>query len=167
MHFVGPVWKYGDNIDTDVLYPGQYLVYFEPEEVAKHALEGLDRSFASKVKKGDILVAGKNFGCGSAREQAARTLKYAGIGLVIADSFSRTFYRNAIAIGLPALEYKGITQAVSEGDILSVELDKGLIHNQTTGWSAQAPVQPELLLKMLSVGGALNYYKEMKERRSS
>ena len=163
MQFSGPVWKYGDDIDTDVLYPGQYLVYFEPEEVAKHALEGLDPCFASKVKNGDILIGGKNFGCGSAREQAARTLKYAGISLVIADSFARTFYRNAIAIGLPVLEYKGITQAVQEGDILTVDLEKGLIRNQTTDWSAQAQTQPELLMKMLSVGGALNYYKNLNQ----
>lgn len=162
MEFTGPVWKYGDNIDTDVLYPGQYLVYFEPEDVAKHALEGLDPGFASKVKRGDLLVAGKNFGCGSAREQAARTLKYAGIGLILADSFARTFYRNAIAIGLPVLEYDGISGAVSEGDVLSVELDRGLIRNVTTGWSAQAPEQPELLLKMLAAGGALQYYKHRK-----
>lgn len=159
MQCKGRVWKYGDNVDTDVLYPGQYLVYFDPEEVGKHALEGLDPEFSRKIARGDILVAGANFGCGSAREQAARTLKYAGISLVIADSFARTFFRNAIAIGLPVIEYPQATEVFQEGDCLDVEVDTGKIKNLTTGRTIQAARMPELLLTMLEQGGALNYYK--------
>jgi 3-isopropylmalate/(R)-2-methylmalate dehydratase small subunit len=159
MRCTGRVWKYGDNVDTDVLYPGQYLVYFDPEEVGKHALEGLDPEFSSKIAWGDILVAGVNFGCGSAREQAARTLKYAGISLVIADSFCRTFYRNAIAIGLNVIEYPEATTVFNEGDCLAAEVDKGTIKNLTTGLKVQTVVMPELLLTMMKGGGALNYYK--------
>ncbi len=155
----GKVWKYGENLDTDAIYPGKYLVYFDPEEVARHAMEGIDPEFLQKVKPGDIVVAGGNFGTGSAREQAALALKYVKIGLVIAESFSRTFYRNAIAIGLPVLELKGITKAVAEGDELSVDLQTGFIENRTTGWSGKAAEQPELLLKMIAAGGALHYYK--------
>jgi 3-isopropylmalate/(R)-2-methylmalate dehydratase small subunit len=159
MRCTGRVWKYGDNVDTDVLYPGQYLVYFDPEEVGKHALEGLDPEFSTKIAQGDILVTGVNFGCGSAREQAARTLKYAGISLVIADSFCRTFFRNAIAIGLPVIEYPEATKVFNEGDCLDSEVDKGTIINLKTGIKFETPVMPELLLTMLREGGALNYYK--------
>lgn len=159
MQCKGRVWKYGDNIDTDVLYPGQYLVYFDPEEVGKHAMEGLDPGFSDKIARGDIIVAGANFGCGSAREQAARTLKYAGISLVIADSFCRTFFRNAIAIGLPVIEYPQATQVFNEGDLLEVEVAKGSIVNLTTCSTIKAPIMPDLLLRMLEKGGALNFYK--------
>lgn len=159
MLFTGQVWKYGDNVDTDVLYPGQYLVYFEPAEVGKHALEGLDPSFAAKIAKGDILVAGANFGCGSAREQAARTLKYAGISVVIADSFARTFYRNAIAIGLPVIQYPEASKVFNEGDRLIVEFELGDITNVNTGLKHKTAIMPELLLTMLKEGGALNHYK--------
>ena len=156
----GKVWKYGNNINTDGMYPGKYLVHFGKEEVAKHAMEGIDKDFASKVTKGDIIVAGSNFGTGSAREQAAMALAYAGISAVIADSFNRTFYRNAFNNGLLAIPCEGISEKISQGDILEIDIEAGLIKNLTTKEEISIDPVPEFMLAILAAGGAIPYYKE-------
>lgn len=159
MKLRGKVWKYGDDIDTDVIYPGKYLVSFDPEEAAVHAMEGVEKDFPGKISRGDVLVVGKNFGCGSAREQAALALKYAGVGAVIAESFARTFYRNAINIGLPAVEAKGIGKEFGEGDEVEIDLDKGLIRNLTKGREFALEPQHPFILEILKAGGAIPYYR--------
>jgi 3-isopropylmalate/(R)-2-methylmalate dehydratase small subunit len=155
----GKVWKYGKNIDTDGIYPAKYLVYFAPEEVAKHAMEDIDPDFMKKVKPGDIIVAESNFGTGSAREQAAMTLKFAGIGAVVADSFNRCFYRNAVNNALPVVSLKGISQLIDEGDDVEINLEKGLIINHTSAKQWEAAPMPELLLDIIAAGGAVPYYR--------
>lgn len=160
MELSGRAWKFGDNIDTDVIYPAQYLVSFEPQEAAKHAMEGIEPSFSTKIERGDIIIGGRNFGCGSAREQAPLALKYAGIGAVLAESFARTFYRNAINVGLPVLAIPGISNAVSPGDKITVELTKGLVHNLSTGKELKTNPLPEFVFNIIKAGGAVPYYKE-------
>jgi len=126
--FTGNVWKYGDNINTDVIFPGKYTYQkMEPEEMAKHALEDLDPDFVKKVKDGDILVAGKNFGMGSSREQAAVAIKYAGIRVIIARSFSRIYFRNAINAGMPAIKSPEAAAALETGDPVTIDMEKGEI----------------------------------------
>lgn len=156
----GRAWKYGKNVDTDAIYPARYLVYFEPSEVAKHAMEDIDPDFLKKAKPGDILVAETNFGTGSAREQAAMTLKFAGIGAVVADSFNRCFYRNAINNALPVLALRGISEQIEDGDDVEVDLERGLIIDHTSGKEFQAAPMPELLQKILAANGAIAYYRE-------
>ncbi|MEM3047126.1 MAG: 3-isopropylmalate dehydratase small subunit, partial [Candidatus Bathyarchaeia archaeon] len=138
MSLQGRVLKYGNLVDTDVILPGKYLGITDPAELAKHAMEGLDPSFPERVKRSPILVAGRNFGCGSSREEAPRALKYAGASCIIAESFARIFYRNAINVGLPILECRGISGKVSEGDLLEVDLGKGRILNVTKREEYQA-----------------------------
>jgi 3-isopropylmalate/(R)-2-methylmalate dehydratase small subunit len=159
MKIRGRVWKYGDEIDTDIIYPGKYLVSFDPLEAAKHAMEGIETDFYKKISKGDILVVGKNFGSGSAREQAALALKYAGVVAVIAEVFPRTFYRNAINVGLPVVEIKGIKDRIDEKDEIEVDLDQGLIRNLTKKEDYQFMPQPPFILEILKIGGAVPYYK--------
>lgn len=155
----GKVWKYGKNIDTEEIYPGRYLVHFDPAEVAKHAMEDIDPKFAERVSSGDIIVAGHNFGCGSAREQAAMTLRYAKVGAIVADSISRAFYRNCVNNGLPVIAMEGISEHVNEGDELEVDLRNGTIINHTSGKSWQTNPAPKLILDILSMGGAIQHYK--------
>ena len=159
MKLRGRVWKYGDDIDTDVIYPGKYLVSFDPEEAAAHAMEGVEKGFRGKIAKGDVLVVGKNFGCGSAREQAALALKYAGIGAVVAESFARTFYRNAINIGLPAVEAKGMGKEFREGDEVEIDLDGGLIRNLSAGNDFRLAPQDPFIMEILKAGGAIPFYR--------
>ena len=159
MRVQGRVWKFGDSVDTDVIYPSRYLVTFDPAEVATHVMEGIDPQFVKRLAQGDLIVAGENFGCGSAREQAAMALKYAGVGAILADSFSRTFFRNAINLALPVLPLKGISRAVEAGQHLEADLRSGRIHNRTTGQTLQAQPLPEFILQMLEKGGAIPYYK--------
>ena len=155
----GKAWKYGKNVDTDAIYPAKYLVYFEPDEVAKHVMEGLDPGFAQRIRPGDIVVAESNFGTGSAREQAATALKLAKVGAVVADSFNRTFYRNAVNSALPLLALDGISKEIKEGDDIEVDIAKGLVINHTSGkrWST-APM-PQLLIDIINHGGAVAYYR--------
>jgi 3-isopropylmalate/(R)-2-methylmalate dehydratase small subunit len=160
MKIRGKVWKYGDEIDTDIIYPGKYLVSFDPSEAGIHAMEGIESDFYKKISKGDVLVVGKNFGTGSAREQAAVALKSAGIGAVIAEIFPRTFYRNAINVGLPVVEIKGIKDKIDEKDEIEVDLDKGVIKNLTQGKEYTFPPQPPFLMEILKMGGAIPYYKK-------
>ena len=160
MKIQGKVWKYGDNIDTDVIYPSKHLVHFEPEEVAKHAMEGIDEEFYSKISKGDLVVAGRNFGCGSAREQAATALKYAGIGTVLAESFNRAFFRNAINNALPAMEVPGISQSINEGDQLEVDLVNGKVINHTQNKELKGNALSDFIMDIINAGGAINYYRK-------
>ncbi|MGD0645135.1 MAG: 3-isopropylmalate dehydratase small subunit [Candidatus Bathyarchaeia archaeon] len=151
----GNAIKFGDNIDTDVILPGAYMTLVDPNELAKHALEGLDTKFPGKAKKGVILVGGKNFGCGSSREQAPLALKYAGVKCVLAESFARIFFRNAINIGLPVIECKGISAAVETGDELAVDFEDGKIENVSKGKSFQVKKLPPFILEILSDGGLI------------
>ncbi|GAW92333.1 3-isopropylmalate dehydratase small subunit [Calderihabitans maritimus] len=151
----GRVWRYGDNINTDIISPGQYM-QLPLEEQAKHAMEGIDPQFTSKVKPGDILVAGDNFGSGSSRETAPLVLKYNGIGAVIARSFARIFYRNAINVGLPVLELAEASE-IQEGDELEIELITGRIKNLSRDKEYQASSLPEHLMAVIEAGGLEAY----------
>ena len=155
MKVSGPALKFGNNIDTDVILPGKYLVLVDPYELAKHALEGLDPTFPDKAKKGIIIIGGKNFGCGSSREQAPLALKYSGVKCVIAESFARIFFRNAINIGLPVIECKGISETVSDGDKITVDFETGKIENATKGKNFQVPKLPPFIQEILSDGGLI------------
>ncbi len=155
MKVSGPAVKFGKNIDTDVILPGKYLVLVDPYDLAEHALEGLDTDFPNKAKKGVIIVGGKNFGCGSSREQAPLALKYSGVKCVIAESFARIFFRNAINIGLPVIECKGISSTVDNGDKLIVDFEEGTIQNLSKGKSFQAAKLPPFILKILLDGGLI------------
>ena len=147
--------KFGNNVDTDVILPGKYLILIDPYELAKHALESLDPTFPEKAKKGVILVGGKNFGCGSSREQAPLALKFAGVKCVLAESFARIFFRNAINIGLPVIECKGISNAVETGDELAVDFEAGKIENVSRGKKFQVEKLPPFILEILVEGGLI------------
>ena len=155
MKIKGAAIKYGNNVDTDVILPGKYLILVDPNELAKHALESLDPTFPEKAKKGVILVGGKNFGCGSSREQAPLALKYAGVKCVLAESFARIFFRNAINIGLPAIECKGISNAVETGDELAVDFEAGKIENVSKGKKFQVDKLPPFIIEILVDGGLI------------
>lgn len=159
----GKVWLFGDDVDTDVILPGKYLVLTDPNELAEHALEGLVTGFSSKVAKGDIIVAGKNFGCGSSREHAPIALKYAGVGAVVARSFSRIFYRNAINIGLPAVVSPRARDVLKEGEIVDVDLENGRIERKN-GEMVEAERYPQFLLNILKDGGLLQNLKKRVEK---
>jgi 3-isopropylmalate/(R)-2-methylmalate dehydratase small subunit len=155
MKVTGNAAKFGNNVNTDVILPGKYLVLLDPMELAKHAMEGLDPDFANRVKKGLIIVGGKNFGCGSSREQAPLALKYAGVQSIVAESFARIFFRNSINIGLPIIECKGISAASDDGDEFSINFDDGKIRNLTKGKSFQVTELPPFILEILSDGGLI------------
>ena len=157
----GSVVKFGDDVNTDVILPGKYLVLtLNPQELAKHAMEGLDPNFAEKVEDGAILVTGKNFGCGSSREEAPTALKHAGVKCVLAESFARIFYRNAINIGLPVLECPGIPRRVEEGDELAVDLKAGEIRNRSKNVTLHATKLPEFILEILDDGGLIEHLRK-------
>jgi 3-isopropylmalate/(R)-2-methylmalate dehydratase small subunit len=151
----GKTWVFGDNIDTDVIIPARYLVTTDPAELAKHCMEDIDPGFVGKVHVGDVLVAGNNFGCGSSREHAPIAIKAAGVSVVIASSFARIFYRNAINIGLPILECAEAVAAVQPGDVLRVDLASGRIDDVTTGQTFQAQSYPESILRIIMAGGLI------------
>lgn len=164
MKVSGPAIKFGNNVDTDVILPGKYLILTSPMDLAKHALESLDPEFPEKAKKGVIVVGGKNFGCGSSREQAPLALKYSGVKCVIAESFARIFFRNAINIGLPVVECAGVSSTVDDGDKLSIDFDKGEVRNITKGKTLQGTKLPAFILQILSDGGLIeNLQKRMKK----
>jgi 3-isopropylmalate/(R)-2-methylmalate dehydratase small subunit len=150
-----PAITFGNNIDTDVILPGKYLILVDPCELAKHALESLDTTFPDKAKNGIIIIGGKNFGCGSSREQAPLALKYSGVKCVIAESFARIFFRNSINIGLPVLECKGISDAVKTGDTLAVDFEAGKIENTSNGKKFQVDKLPPFILEILTDGGLI------------
>ena len=165
MKVSGPAVKFGNNVDTDVILPGKYLVLTSPADLAKHALEGLDPAFPEKAKKGVIVVGGKNFGCGSSREQAPLALKYSGVRCVVAESFARIFFRNSINIGLPVVECPGISAVVETGDELSVDFDKGEVRNITKGRTSKGAKLPAFILEILDDGGLIeNLQKRMKKK---
>jgi 3-isopropylmalate/(R)-2-methylmalate dehydratase small subunit len=155
MKVTGKAVKFGDNVDTDAILPGKYLVLIDPRDLAKHAMEGLDPAFPEKAAKGVIVVGGKNFGCGSSREQAPIALKYAGVRCVLAESFARIFFRNAINIGLPVIECKGVSTAVDKGDKVAVDFEAGKVENITKGTSLQAPKLPPFIVEILADGGLI------------
>ena len=157
----GKAWVIADNIDTDQIYPGKYLPLTDIKEMAEHALEGIDglEDFSHRVEKGDFVVAGVNFGCGSSREHAPVCLKEAGVALVIAESFARIYYRNTVNIGYPVLECEGITGKVENGDTLDVDVDAGTIRNERTGETIQAIPMSGLEKEISDSGGLLEYIK--------
>jgi 3-isopropylmalate/(R)-2-methylmalate dehydratase small subunit len=155
MKIEGKAIKFGNNIDTDVILPGKYMTLVDPYELAKHALEGLDPAFPGKAKEGIIVVGGKNFGCGSSREQAPLALKYAGVKCVLAESFARIFFRNAINIGLPVIECRGISDAVETGDELAVDFEAGKVENVSNGKKFQVEKLPPFILEILADGGLI------------
>ena len=155
----GIVFKYGDNVDTDVIIPARYLNSSDPAELATHCMEDIDKDFVKKVKKGDIMVATKNFGCGSSREHAPIAIKASGISCVIADTFARIFYRNAINIGLPIMECREASEKIDNGDEVEVDFNSGVIKNITKGESYQAEPFPDFIKEIIDKGGLLNSLK--------
>lgn len=153
MKFQGRIIKYGDNVDTDVIIPARYLNTSDKKELASHCMEDLDKSFVTRVKAGDIMTAGYNFGCGSSREHAPIAIKESGISLVIAKSFARIFYRNAINIGLAIVECEEAVDGIKEGDEVKADLDKGVIYNLTTGKSFQTQPFPQFIQTIINGGG--------------
>ena len=159
MKFTGKVWRYGDNIDTDVIIPARYLNTSDPQELAQHCMEDIDKTFVTGVRAGDIMVADNNFGCGSSREHAPVAIKASGITCVIAANFARIFYRNAINIGLPLLEIGEDSAKIKAGDVLSVDLETGDIVNTTTGVTIKAQPLPGFIQDIARAGGLINYVK--------
>ena len=162
MALEGKVWRYGDNIDTDVIIPARYLNSFDPQELASHCMVDIDESFAQNVQEGDIMVGGRNFGCGSSREHAPVAIKASGVPVVIAASFARIFYRNGINIGLPLLEIGDDVEKISAGDRLRVDKVTGKIENLTTGDVFNAHPLPGFVEDIAKAGGLINYIKEKK-----
>ncbi len=162
----GRVWKFGDNIDTDAIIPARYLNTSDPKELAMHVMEDADREFPKKVKPGDLIVGGKNFGCGSSREHAPIAIKSAGIQAVIAESFARIFYRNSFNIGLPIFESSDASKRIDEGDILEIYADKGIIKNITKNEEYIVKPIPSFMQELISVGGLIEWTKKrLRERR--
>mgnify|MGYP002643948405 CR=1 FL=1 len=153
----GSVFKYGDNVDTDVIIPARYLNSSDPAELATHCMEDIDKDFVKKVQKGDIIVADKNFGCGSSREHAPIAIKAAGVSCVIAKTFARIFYRNAINIGLPIIECPQAAEGISAGDEVSVDFDTGIITNVTKGTTFKGQAFPPFMQKIIAAEGLINY----------
>ena len=160
MELTGKVWRYGDNIDTDVIIPARYLNSFDPAELASHCMVDIDETFSRKVQKGDIMVGGKNFGCGSSREHAPIAIKASGVPVIIAASFARIFYRNAINIGLPLLEIGDAVEKIKADDVLRVDTSAGTIEDLTTGDKFQAHPLPGFVQDIAKAGGLINYIKE-------
>ncbi len=156
----GNVFKYGDNVDTDVIIPARYLNSSDPKELALHCMEDIDKDFIKNVKEGDIIVANKNFGCGSSREHAPIAIKAAGVSCVIAETFARIFYRNAINIGLPIIECPEAAKTIANGDEVCVDFDSGVITDKTTGKSFQGQAFPEFMQKIIKAEGLVNYINE-------
>ena len=155
----GKVFKYGDNIDTDVIIPARYLNAPSPEELAKHCMEDIDAEFVNNVQQGDIMVGGANFGCGSSREHAPIAIQASGVSCVIAESFARIFYRNAINMGFPILECPEAARSINAGDTVSVDFATGIIKDETTGETFQAVAFPEFIDNIIKNGGLLKYLK--------
>ena len=156
----GIVFKFGDNVDTDVIIPARYLNSSDPAELAAHCMEDIDKDFIKNVKKGDIIVADKNFGCGSSREHAPIAIKAAGVSCVIAEKFARIFYRNAINIGLPIIECKEAAREIENGDEVSVNFDTGVITDITKNTTYQGQAFPEFMQKIIAAEGLVNYINQ-------
>lgn len=156
----GHVFKFGDNVDTDVIIPARYLNSSDPKELAAHCMEDIDQEFVKKVSSGDIIVATKNFGCGSSREHAPIAIKAAGVSCVIAETFARIFYRNAINIGLPIIECPEAAQGIAAGDEVEVDFDSGIITDKTTGATYQGQAFPPFMQKIIDSEGLVNYINQ-------
>ena len=156
----GKVFKYGDNVDTDVIIPARYLNSFDGKELATHAMVDIDPEFAGKVQPGDMIVARKNFGCGSSREHAPIAIKASGISCVIAETFARIFYRNAINIGLPIIECPAAAKEIEAGDTVEIDFDSGMIYDKTKGTEYQGQAFPEFMQKIIKAEGLINYINE-------
>ena len=159
----GKAMKYGNDVNTDVMLPGKYLALTNPEELGKHAMEGIDSNFLQKVKELNIIVAGRNFGCGSSREHAPIALKYGGVRCVVANSFARIFYRNAINIGLPVFECVGISERIEEGDQLIIDLTAGVVQNLTRNERYSSMPMPEFILDLVNEG-LVNYMLKRRKK---
>ena len=157
MEAKGYAIKYGDNVDTDVIIPARYLNSSDPAELALHCMEDIDKDFVNKVKKGDMMVGGKNFGCGSSREHAPIAIKASGISCVIAETFARIFYRNSINIGLPIMECSEASREIKEGDEVEVDFDSGIITDKTTGKTYKGQAFPPFMQKIINAEGLINY----------
>ena len=166
MTIEGTVWKYGDNVDTDVIIPARYLNVSTPEELARHCMEDIDAEFAGAVQPGDIIVAGENFGCGSSREHAPLAIKGAGVACVIARSFARIFYRNSINVGLPILECPEAVEETEKGDRLTVDLEAGIITNLRTGRIYRTSPFPAFIMEIIQAGGLVPYTRKRLEEQS-
>lgn len=162
MKVVGNVFKYGDNVDTDVIIPARYLNSSDPIELAKHCMEDIDKEFVKKVEKSDIIVARKNFGCGSSREHAPLAIKTTGVSCVIAESFARIFYRNSINIGLPIIECKEASEEIESGDKVEVDFDSGIIINRTKNKTYQGQAFPTFMQSIIKAEGLINYINQKK-----
>ena len=160
MKVCGHVFKYGDNVDTDVIIPARYLNATEGTELAKHCMEDIDREFVKKVEEGDIIVANKNFGCGSSREHAPLAIKCAGVSCVIAETFARIFYRNAINIGLPIIECQEAAKSIKAGHEVEIDFDSGIITDRTTGESFEGQAFPPFMQKIIKAGGLIPYINQ-------
>ena len=157
MQAKGTVFKYGDNVDTDVIIPARYLNSSDPAELATHCMEDIDKDFVKNVKKGDIIVATKNFGCGSSREHAPIAIKAAGVSCVIAETFARIFYRNAINIGLPIIECAEASKGIDAGDEVEIDFNTGMIYNRTKGTEFKGQAFHEFMQKIIAAEGLINY----------
>lgn len=153
MRIKGRAWKFGDDVNTDLIIPGKYLELTDPMEMARHAMEGVDSTFASRVNHGDVVVGGRNFGCGSSREHAPLALKYSGVGAVLAESYARIFYRNAVNVGLPSLECPGIRNAVDDGDEIDIDLKEGVIKILSKNIRLMFIPLPGFMIRILNSGG--------------
>ncbi len=162
----GKVHKYGANVDTDAIIPARYLNVSDPKELAKHCMEDIDEDFVKRVKPGDIIMATTNFGCGSSREHAPLAIKASGVSCVIAKSFARIFFRNAINIGLPLLECDEAVDKTDAGDILEIDLSSGKMHNLTKGLTFSAKPYPDFMSELISAGGLIEYTRKRLSRRS-
>lgn len=160
MQAQGSVFKYGDNVDTDVIIPARYLNSSDPAELATHCMEDIDKNFVKNVNKGDIIVANKNFGCGSSREHAPIAIKASGVSCVIAETFARIFYRNAINIGLPIIECPEAAKGIEAGDEVHIDFDSGVITNKTKGTSFQGQAFPPFMQKIIQAEGLVNYINQ-------
>jgi len=160
LKITGKVWKYGDDINTDLIIPARYMNTHDPKSLAAHCMEDLDKDFVKNVKPNDVIVAGKNFGCGSSREHAPIAIKQAGVGCVIAKTFARIFYRNCINMGMPILECPEAVEGVKTGDVLDIDLDAGKITNQSSGKTYQAAPFPPFMRSLMESGGLMNYAKK-------
>ena len=164
MEVSGRAVVFGENVNTDAIIASKYLTLLDPKEMAKHAMESLYPNFAKMAEKGVVIVAASNFGCGSSREQAPIALKYAGVKCVLAESFARIFYRNAINIGLPVLESPGVTKQVEDGDVLTVDLERGKIVNETKNETVYALNLPDFILEIVKDGGLIEHLKKKGEK---
>lgn len=156
----GRVWRFGDDVDTDAIIPARYLNTSDPAELARHVMEDADKDFPTKVRQGDIVVAGKNFGCGSSREHAPISIKAAGIQAVIARSFARIFYRNSFNIGLPIFESRDASDKIREGDVVEIDADNGVIRNLSRGERYTSEVIPPFMQELIAAGGLIEWTKK-------